>query len=504
MRSRTTRLPWIASLAVAFLVLLWPDFSRAQPEPEATQAPAPSYDPPARVGRLARISGTVSFRTLDQDHWEPASLNYPITSGNALWTEPGATARVEVAGSRLVLDQQTELDIDTIDDHAIALTERQGATYLRLGDMPAGDSVVVRTPRGTVTITSPGQYEIVAGDIDDPTIVTVIAGVARITGDNLSISVPENQAATLAGTDTFTGTVAVEATDDFLRAQLAAEAPPPRDRIAPPVEIGQMTGAESLVTAGEWETTPDYGEVWYPPVASGWVPYREGNWAYVAPWGWTWIDAAPWGFAPFHYGRWFVLGSRWCWTPEHGRRFGRMGFPVFAPALVRWFDVPARGGFGAAVGWVPLGPRERFTPWYRSSQAYARAVNRTDVTIVNNFNNFANHSGATVAPVAVVTASERIAPRILADPPISLAGAQPVLTPRLSPNWATAGVTPEVARQLHLDPFSPGIRRPGRQLVPAIHAACTTDGSGQHPAGIARRRQRSNAAGHAAVGRPGS
>ncbi len=41
------------------------------------------------------------------------------------------------------------------------------------------------------------------------------------------------------------------------------------------------------------------GTVWYPQsVPTNWAPYRDGHWAYVAPWGWTWIDDAPWGFNP--------------------------------------------------------------------------------------------------------------------------------------------------------------------------------------------------------------
>src|SRR5690348_7267187 len=38
-------------------------------------------DPPARVGRLSFISGTVTFRTLDTDQWQAAVLNYPVTTG---------------------------------------------------------------------------------------------------------------------------------------------------------------------------------------------------------------------------------------------------------------------------------------------------------------------------------------------------------------------------------------------------------------------------------------
>ena len=95
------------------------------------------------------------------------------------------------------------------------------------------------------------------------------------------------------------------------------------------------------------------------------MPYREGSWAYVAPWGWTWVDSAPWGFAPFHYGRWAEIGGRWGWVPG-----GAVGAPpVYAPALVTFLGVGAvvGVGIGAAlaagrIGWFPLGPREAFHP----------------------------------------------------------------------------------------------------------------------------------------------
>ena len=49
-------------------------------------------DPPARVGRLSYIEGTVSFHGPDPDQWTPATLNYPVVAGASFWTEPGARA----------------------------------------------------------------------------------------------------------------------------------------------------------------------------------------------------------------------------------------------------------------------------------------------------------------------------------------------------------------------------------------------------------------------------
>jgi hypothetical protein len=162
-------------------------------------------------------------------------------------------------------------------------------------------------------------------------------------------------------------------------AQLAKERPPPPPRpvslaggktaapavaYQPPAIVAQMTGYESVRDSGEWRPSPQYGHVWYPPVARDWVPYRHGHWAFVRPWGWTWVDEAQWGFAPFHYGRWVEVEHRWGWIPvdreaivvEHAR-------PVYAPALVSFVGAVGIGigvgiGLGLAggrVGWCPLG-----------------------------------------------------------------------------------------------------------------------------------------------------
>ena len=109
---------------------------------------------------------------------------------------------------------------------------------------------------------------------------------------------------------------------------------------------------------GDWRPDPGYGNVWYPRVAAGWAPYREGHWAWIAPWGWTWVDDEPWGYAPFHYGRWLSIRGRWGWVP--GPPEVR---PVYAPALVVF--VGGGGGFGGNMGWFPLGPREVYVPSYR-------------------------------------------------------------------------------------------------------------------------------------------
>jgi hypothetical protein len=458
----------------------------------AAQTPAPGPapaaqnsggDPPAVVGRLAGITGTVSYHGPEDTEWQAATLNYPVQTGDSFWTEPQAHAAIEATATRIEMMSATELDLSELDQQTLSASEPQGEICLWVRALPGGSTISIQTPRSAVQIGAPGHYAVVSGDTQNPTTVNVLDGAAQVTGTNLALQVGPHQMASVSGTDTFQGSVGPGPQDPCLSAMLAEEhpaaAPAATQAVAPPPEVQYMTGYDDLDQYGAWQSVPDYGQVWYPQVASSWVPYREGRWAYVAPWGWTWVDNEPWGFAPFHYGRWAYIHERWGWVPTApGVPVAR---PVYAPALVSFFGVGAAAAVGAAagfalgaafssgsVGWVPLGPREPYYPWYHASPAYVRQINVTHVTnitqVVNNYNNrafidhppefqrFANaRVAATVVPATVMMASRPVAAAHIQLNQRQFAQVRPVVARMpIAPTTATIGVDPRVARQLHV------------------------------------------------------
>jgi hypothetical protein len=498
----STRLRLTASLAAGSLLLgqiavplaqaqTPPAPPTAQPAPPAGAQPA-SADPPTRVGSLSRIAGTVSFHTADETQWGAATLNYPVTSGNSFWTEPNAGADIDIGASRLTLAPQTEFDVDTLDDRTLATTEARGEMYVRLRDLPPQSTASITTPRGVVMLAEAGRYDIVAGDADHPTLVTVVEGAAQIDGASLSVKLGPHQTATVTGTESFKAALAPAVEDAFLRAQLARENPPAplaAGHVAPPPVVETMTGAAALVDTGEWAEAPQYGRVWYPPVQRDWVPYRHGHWAWVAPWGWTWVDDAAWGFAPSHYGRWVEVNDRWGWTPVPIEPAGApviVERPAYAPAMVSFVDVAAGAAVGlaaglaagAAIGWIPLGPRQPYIPPYRVSEGYLARVNVTNVTNITNITNyrdhpppidqFANRGAATVVPRTAMAESQPIAAHAQAVAPQAFAAARPVEREPFAPTLATAGVTPAVARAYHLEPPAGGVAARPASPGPAV------------------------------------
>ena len=488
------RLTALATVSALALITVSPGWSAPPPIP-------PRVDPPARVGRVARLTGTVSSHTADADQWSPAALNDPFTNGEAFWTEPGARVDLQLASNRVTLAPTTELDIVTLDDQALATSEPQGETYLELRTVPAGNTYTIQTPRGAVQIAAAGRYDIVAGDTDHPTLITVVEGAAQVTGNNLSLQIAPRQTASITGTDVIQGSVGPIAQDAFLTAMLAEDRPAPRASAPIPQIVQYMTGSEDLQTAGSWAETPQYGTVWYPPVEAGWVPYRHGHWSYVAPWGWTWVDDAAWGFTPFHYGRWAEIDNRWGWIPvspgAYADPVAAYPVPVYAPALVSFVDFGGAAVAGAAVGlaagalagrsvgWVPLGPHEAYYPPYRSNLNYVRSVNATVVqnvgqtintTTINNnrslVQNFTNRGAATVVPAAAMVQSQPVAAAARPLPADQFARTQAQFRAPLAPATTTAGVTPAVAREFNfVAPGRPTQASPGPSINPALFRA---------------------------------
>ena len=434
--------------------------------PVAALAQQNAGDPPGRVGRLAQASGTVSFHTAEETQWGPATLNYPVTSGNSFWTEPRSHAAVDVGSSRIYMDSSTELDVGTLDDQNFVASLPQGAVYLRVYN--GSGQYEIDTPRGQVQLSQAGNYEIVAGDADHPTTVAVFAGSAQVTGPGVNLALGPQQSASISGQgnqlQASTGQAAPP--DDFIQFVQGEERPYQNQASQPPPQYGspEMTGYQDLNRYGSWQSSPDYGQVWYPQVAAGWAPYRYGHWAYVTPWGWTWVDDAPLGFAPFHYGRWVDNGGRWGWAPGAYERD-----PVYAPALVSFFgDFCGIGvgiAIGSAVGWVPLGYDEVYYPGYRASQDYLRRSNVSYVrntTIINynyynspqgnDYSRYRNHQhGATVVSGDAMMRSRPIGqaweqiPQAGSSQPWQHAksyGGQPPI----KPSFATAGFDQAAAR----------------------------------------------------------
>jgi hypothetical protein len=350
-------------------------------------AAAQYADPPGRVGRVSAVSGAVSLMPMGASDWSVASLNYPLTTGDALWVDSDARAEFHLGSSALQLGPMTSMSFDAISDFQTQLRMGQGSVHVRVRSLAQDENFEIDTPAGVILLRLAGNYRIDVTPDGRRSTITVRDGGADLIVGNDTRSVRSGFSATLTGSSDAPFAIGPAfARDDW---EVWAESRNRReDAVASTRYVSRdMVGYEDLDEYGDWRNDPRNGPMWYPRnVPAGWAPYRSGHWESIAPWGWTWIDDTPWGFAPSHYGRWAYASGRWGWMP--GAMHAR---PVYAPALVAFisgdnWDVSLRFGSGGGVGWVPLGPGEPFVPAYRTSPTYVRNVNVTYVTNVNVIN----------------------------------------------------------------------------------------------------------------------
>jgi len=317
--------------------------------------------PPARVGRVSFVSGNLAFHTAGQTEWSAAAVNYPVATGASLWTDDEARAEIRIAPDTIDMASGTELDIVELDERVTRLSVPQGRIILHLRRLDQGQSFQIDIPRGAVELQQPGYYDIDAGTQDQAARVAVFEGSAQFGGNGADIVVKAGDVAMLSGVNPVAATLEPAVADAFV--EWCRSRDYDEKRLAAPYHVSpNMTGYVELDEYGRWDSAPGYGEVWYPNVPAGWVPYTNGRWVWAAPWGWTWVDAEPWGFAPCHYGRWAMVGESWGWVPGAFE-----ASPVYAPALVAFLGGPgvglfASGAVGPQVGWFPLAPGEAYWP----------------------------------------------------------------------------------------------------------------------------------------------
>jgi len=290
---------------------------------------APAFaeeQPPARVGRVSAISGTLAFYGPGETEWSAAKVNYPVATGGWFATDPQSRAEIRIGAETIDMVGDTQLDITDLRDRATQIGVAQGRVDLNLRRLATDETAEVDIPRGSVSLLQPGVYDIETGTPDQPTRIAVFEGSARFVGGGADLVVKAGDAVVLNGSDTVSATVERATADAFVKWCRSRDYH--ENKLAAPYHVSPaMTGFEELDAHGGWDTVPNYGAVWHPSsVPADWAPYRDGQWVWVEPWGWTWVDAEPWGFAPFHYGRWARIDDRWGWVP--GNFVPR---PVYAP-----------------------------------------------------------------------------------------------------------------------------------------------------------------------------
>jgi hypothetical protein len=346
------------------------------------------------------IHGDVSTQRGDSGTWSAAILNQPVVNGDKVSTAAGGRAEVQLDFANILrLGSNAQANIANFTQKYIQIQVGQGlANYSVFGESEAEPEI--DTPNVAVhPAHKDGVFRIEVRP-DGDSIVIARKGEAEISTPQGIAEIHQGEMATVrgSGADAKYKITAAPDRDDWDRWNSE------RDRMIHNADAWRHTnkyyvGAEDLDANGTWEDAPDYGQVWVPNEPDGWVPYRDGNWTYEPYYGWTWVGYEPWGWAPYHYGRWMWYGNSWAWWPGPvwGAGFYR---PFWAPAYVSFFGFGGGWGFGfgwggwGGFGWLPIGPCDRFFPWWGGYRGRFGVVGFDRIGGINRFGGIAPlHAG---------------------------------------------------------------------------------------------------------------
>jgi hypothetical protein len=343
---------------------------------EETQPGGPSGEGPAStdqgVGRVSMIHGDVSTQRGDSGTWSAAVLNQPVVNGDKVSTGAGGRAEVQLDFANILrLGSNAQANIANFTHKYIQIQLAQGlANYTVFGESEAEPEI--DTPNVAVHPAHKDGVFRIEVQADGDTLIIVRKGEAQISTPQGIGEIKMGEMATVrgSGADAKYKISPAPERDDWDRWNSE------RDRMIHEAAAWHHTnkyyvGSEDLDANGTWENAPDYGQVWVPNEPDGWAPYRDGSWVSEPYYGWTWVGYEPWGWAPYHYGRWMMYGGSWAWWPGPvwGAGFYR---PFWAPAYVSFFGFGGGWGLGfgfgwggwGGFGWLPIGPCDRFFPWW--------------------------------------------------------------------------------------------------------------------------------------------
>jgi hypothetical protein len=131
------------SLLFLILFLAVPAFAQVQP--------------PARVGRVSLISGTLAFYGPGDTDWSAAKINLPVATGAWLATDPQSRAEIRIGADSIDLSLDTQLNFAGLSDHFMQIALTQGRIDLRARHLNKDETAEIDIPRGGVWLLQPAS-----------------------------------------------------------------------------------------------------------------------------------------------------------------------------------------------------------------------------------------------------------------------------------------------------------------------------------------------------------
>ena len=131
-KPRTRLSGWILVFST---VLLLAHTSLAQ-DNSLTGQSDPADNPPGRVARISYLKGNVSFLRAGLDQWSQAALNFPVTTGDRLYTDSDSRAELEIGSLTVRIWERTDLTVTNLTDRSAQFGLQQGTLRVSVYNMP--------------------------------------------------------------------------------------------------------------------------------------------------------------------------------------------------------------------------------------------------------------------------------------------------------------------------------------------------------------------------------
>jgi len=289
-------------------------------------------------GRPSALEGRLAVKGTTEQEWSNVELNGIVADGDALLTEPGSLAEIELPRDLFFrLGGSTQLEIVSVGDARYRLLV--GSAY-----------VVSQAPEEIVTGVETPSCDIVVGGGSVARIEVSETGTARVCamegyvevlgeGDS-SVAMRRELVLTVSPEGAFAGLgpmaqVPADELAQFHLARTAALA----GKVLPEPAPYDVVGARDLAASGDW-VLEDEVRYWKPRVVgSSWRPYYDGSWRHMVSVGWYWVPRHSFEYVTCHYGYWHHSHRHgWLWRPSW----------VWSPARVAWVVVDD------GICWAPV------------------------------------------------------------------------------------------------------------------------------------------------------
>jgi hypothetical protein len=84
-------------------------------------------------------------------------LNFPVTTGDRIYTDTNASAELEVGSYAVRLASSTDLTMANLNNQVMQLSVYQGTLRVSVYEIPSGNTVEVDSPNGSLTVREQGH-----------------------------------------------------------------------------------------------------------------------------------------------------------------------------------------------------------------------------------------------------------------------------------------------------------------------------------------------------------